>query len=597
MSKLVRSIPPALAVWPVAMLASGISSAQESQTLFTGVRDVDVPAYAADVPVDPTFKIALPGDLNGNGVPDTVTLQGNQVVLTYDPEVLDLQSVMPQTATAIAVIPDPSGADRDVLLMSAFDGLRMMQHSQTAPYYPSTVIDARPVASYASALCTADLDGDGRLDLVGLNGAGTQVFALLNGTSGWVPVNGEGYTDARSICSLDFEGDGVDEVAVATAGGMRLLSYSPSASPQLEETDQKRDLPAKGPLAAISGSSGPAGDQLVWIAETGGPWEFVLSWGSDHYGAMAHIYDPRIVGLAAGDFDGMGGEDLVVSHRHAHKVAIFRNESHLATPANPLLAFPITQNFYEVVPLLGAASGTSADTNGVTPGVLDLDGDSDLDLYIPIQSTGKHKRAFNILVDESDQQVSSYIAWMKSAEGGLPTLYNKIDAQRAPSGATHMEVMAWRCATDGTGVGGYVLDPVPIHSEMIDIAVAAGPDDVFVFDFVVDYRDGGSFDPSVVYFYIMRYRNLDGAGHAYPARATAFVYEDNPTALAYLDTIGVIGEAAEVHDDYNGAGHAGSPGGQGSGEIVGCLPPVGCVPLPPDEPPPPTPTPPATVPD
>jgi hypothetical protein len=91
-----------------------------------------------------------------------------------------------------------------------------------------TFLPAQFHGSSAATITSADLNGDGKPDLITLSPSGNVVRVVLNAGDGtFLPPQDLNVTDPRSLAVADFNGDGIPDIAVTSLDGnsSRILVY------------------------------------------------------------------------------------------------------------------------------------------------------------------------------------------------------------------------------------------------------------------------------------------------------------------------------------------------------------------------------------
>jgi Ca2+-binding RTX toxin-like protein len=292
-----------------------------------------------------TDTFAVVADVNGDGRPDVISLNIDNTFTVMPNKTgadgfMDFQDLGQPGQEApfpfstinqprLATVADVNGDGRPDLLVVNNTGL--VVHLNTTAFGTSSPSLFGPTPSFAGAvtvfsgnvagLATADVNGDGRPDLVVGNGLANTVTVLLNSTAfaattpsfaaaqTFAVANGPG-----AVAPADVNGDGRPDLLVATPG-------SDSVSVLLNTT--------------------PAGAAAASFAA---PQSFAT-------GAVP-------LAVAAGDVNGDGRPDLVVANTNANTVSVLMN----TTPAGaPAPSFAAQQTFAAgTVPIALA----TADVNG-----------------------------------------------------------------------------------------------------------------------------------------------------------------------------------------------------------------------------------------
>lgn len=212
-------------------------------------------------------------------------------------------------------------------------------------------------------LAAADLDGNGRLDLVATDGSGRLLALYQNAGGGFGgPTLLASIPDAHGLALADLNGNLRPDVVVTSVGTddrVRVLLAQPNGSylvnatygPFLNEAYQPTLVDLNGDevldLVIAGGGSGVA----VLRGTGGGAFAFVQTLASSHCQKVA-----------AGDLDGDGDADLVVPMADFDAVQVWRNQGSLS---------------FQLVQTLPCGDGPFWATTE------DLDGDGDQDVVVP----------------------------------------------------------------------------------------------------------------------------------------------------------------------------------------------------------------------
>jgi len=351
-------------------------------------------SLTATVPVGATYApitVTVNGLIAYASAPFLVTFAGGGSA-AFAPR-LDLPSPDGSGFTAIA---DLDGDGKPDLLVLGGSVLSIYQNLGTSGTVTTNSFAARvdlPLPAGMDAMTVADVDGDGKLDVVLLNNSSNQVMILKNISSPGIlttnsfaaPVVFPTGNDPRGLAVRDLDGDGRPELIVGNwadstvsifhntgAGGITTNTFAPAVTfatgpnPQgLAVADLDGDGQPDIVTADSANFSGDGSRSVSVLRNLSTLGNIAFATNVDYPGLPASYH------LAIGDLDGDGKLDLVVSSFNlGQSVSVYRN---LGTPGS------ITTNSF--APHVDFSVGGWG--NDVAIG--DLDGDGKPDLAVVTQ--------------------------------------------------------------------------------------------------------------------------------------------------------------------------------------------------------------------
>ncbi|MEQ8765707.1 MAG: FG-GAP-like repeat-containing protein [Planctomycetota bacterium] len=483
-----------------------------------------------NAPAD-AFTRTLVGHFSAEPQADVAFLRDEQVIILTGPASFDAALRVPEP-TPVTAIGRRILSGRNEVLVCANDGLIIWTHSES-----TGDLDGSPygrIAYWQNALWVGagQLDRQHGQDFYGIRSNGNQAIILLAAASGFqIDTLFSIAPGAQEITHCDFAGDGLPELVVTTPNGVYVYAIDGTPITSFLTSGSKS-------VTAFPLDDGTSRERIVWVVDPAPGMGSIQIIGTNGGSSPVQLQSLPLgaivpVAVAAGDLDGDGDKDLALSQRSSHDVLLIENTS-TGYDLGSVVTVP-----------LGPAG--SAPTNSAHPAIGDLDNDGDLDVFFPVQSSGRAVLFKNHLVEERLQTPALSGSVLYSS--GYPTETSPytgflnihlVDSPQIPSGATHVEVMAWR-------KNGLASSTDPAATNLFRAPISSGPN-----------YDAGQFifenpDSSVV-FWLQRYVELEAGTEnyvqAFPGRTFAFVPEWTEAddslkpLLLYLEGLG-----ASYHSD------------------------------------------------
>ncbi|MCK6448323.1 MAG: FG-GAP-like repeat-containing protein [Planctomycetes bacterium] len=336
----------------------------------------------------------------------------------------------------------------------------------------------------AKQLASADVDGDGDDDLVGLTSSGTSAFVAYQASGAFgapaatFSIGGLGL----ALAALQWDGSGALEVAVLRTDGLRVFTSSGSTVDSLIA-----GASASGLLVVLHDGSR---ERAAWIDEVGSAAALRVA-GRDPSGAV--IVEPTLslgsllhpTGIASydGNFDGY--PDLVITHRFSHLEIVLQHQDTGTTPSASG-SYSLSAPFgVWLLPADATDPSASNSTSTAWPVAGDLDGDFDIDIGFASAAFGEVRSIVAELTDPTEFTNRLNPQFEPAYEGNVVTqgstgeLFNITAGYRIPVSsltetATHLEVVIHaadpvsQCTPDFAGG--------PLVNEIYPIANLVFPD-------------------------------------------------------------------------------------------------------------------------
>ncbi len=560
---------------------------------------------------------AVVAEINGTSLVDVISLNDlGEISVAFDVALGEASAVLP-AATQIFHDVEVQGPSTDPLEQQLFavgpGGLQVVNWDM-----PSKAFEVRDVFASgtqartdwlgATRLRKGDLDGDGRVDLVGVAADGKTLLDARSTAAGFVPMPGTPMATpvVGSILDLtvvDGNGNGSGEIAlVATTGihwfgstGTQLLTVPGTHT--FGEIETVSIEGSNHQLVAVLQRTAPSTDRL-WIVE-----------GVQHTVVqdldVSALDAARLVG---GLYDGDRSTDLAITSRLGDEVSVLiqrptgyslggtsRRQVQITNPPNQATRAPVALS--------------------------DQDNDGDCDLAYVNAAKASVFMAKNDEVDhttlaprvlESGPDPAVRHVWVTGLDPtttGPPTLHLRYEVPDEPNGnasgpyagATHerpdganaLQLLLW--TSTGNAVDGFVTSPTPAAALAYDIDPPVSQSQ-FQQTYLYANLPLGSVTAGTIFYAMARYVELDASGavlRSWPHNTVFFTAEPETEALAHVSSFIFVSDLFEVGvaDPFIAQSQ------NGGGTTVGDSGGVGCIPdIPEGDPPGEIPTPPSTPP-
>lgn len=359
LTNLLVAVPSGATFSPITVTVNGLTaySPRPFHPTFPGTGGLDSLSFASSVDVSAgtgPIRVAI-ADLNNDGKPDLVVAVAEEGVVSVYQNIslfgsLDTNSFGPRI-------------DLPILL-----------RQNDSPF----------------GLAVADLDGDGKLDIIALDANNNSVSIFRNNNPGGTITTNSfdaridlpAGTILRGVAIEDLNGDGRPEIVTANNGDDTISVFQNQSTPGNISFLNRVDFPcAPGPFTLAIADVDGDGHPDVVTANNGTDFGAVSVF--ENAGSFGPISSNSFLtrvdfsgnsapeGLAVGDLDGDGKPDLITCSSFGGQVSVYRN---LSSPG------PLTTNSLDTVVDFGGGGTVN------TVNVADLDGDGKLDIACTCQS-------------------------------------------------------------------------------------------------------------------------------------------------------------------------------------------------------------------
>lgn len=405
----------------------------------------------------------------------------------------------------------------------------------------------QPVQSYAAgvspvSLAAADLNGDGRLDLVAtdianLSGTVTVLLGNMNsGSARYQPATNYavGANPAR-LAVADFNNDGKDDVAVANSGSASVSILSGSGTGAFTTGPIFTTGTSTTPAAVAAGDFNRDGWPDIAVTDdppTGtGPITFGhvfirLNDGKGNFPTIAHTYTvgvhPR--SIEARDVDGDGKLDLLVNNGDSVSVLFGNGDGSFQNPVSFAAVTPKTASRAAFIPNASGAPLTAL--NGMATG--DLRGIGRKDMVIADASTN----AVQVLLNNGNRTFATpAVSYLSGGTQTSAVAIGDVNGDGKP------DIVAANFASNNITVfinnGSGVFTPGGTFS-IQNAGKGQGPFDIQLLDFNGD----GRLDVATVNYTDGTVSALAGNGNGTFQPATVYTVQSGPQGIRQLNVGG-----------------------------------------------------------
>ncbi|MBL8900817.1 MAG: hypothetical protein JNM84_24510 [Planctomycetes bacterium] len=402
-----------------------------------------------------SFRNSVAGHFTRLHCNDAVVLVGQNALMVHAPAIHRSAYALPMPGTLpagfdpndvndIVTVPHGRIAGHDALALVTGGGLWLWTYEVNASneWSPQVVKLGGSVWNGAQKLRCADVDGDGNWDILGLMSNGSSIRCYRRGSptpAGWVMHLGG---PVRDFAVFDFVSGGTPEIVALTGEVERregqntyyvppgLRAYSTTGGSLLFEQSLANDRGVVLPWMRTFGEP-PTSEARVIVATTAGTTHAVQSFtstGSAFVGHGSYALADEATALAVGKFFGAANDSLVVTLRG------FGQPIRITTDATGALLETFTIS-------TGPADLPAGVENFAQPLLVDFHG-------APYAAAAE-KHSPKLLYPSQVEGLLKYQRQMYfeypfvKLMAGLPQGQLSIDPTSIPSGATHVEIIAW----------------------------------------------------------------------------------------------------------------------------------------------------------
>ncbi|MEM7309170.1 MAG: hypothetical protein AAF682_20970 [Planctomycetota bacterium] len=480
--------------------------------------------------------LSIVGDFDGNLTSDAVTVHQGDAVLAVKPAMYNV--MIPVSAPGFGKLEDVTGIATSVNDVSAIgDGIvaaspaGLSVWSWDGAAFTATVVPGSSAWIGATQLHSANLDGGiGRDDVFGINAAGTRLLVAYHDGTSFGPTIEHSLPAGvmRDTCALDWQGNGLQELAILTDEGLAILRQDGTAIAYVPFSS------THGAITTIQTPDSVPRQVVAWSrkADSTSPSELVLRNSVKDIGPIGLTFElcpgsGEVVpfALEAADYDLLPGDDLVLAHDGpSNTMIVMRN---LGLPPY----FSTATSDYDTA-VLSSLYGH--------PGVGQLD-DGPQDIVAPDEASGDllvfTEMAYEFAVPTTSPVtaldiIAAETEWGYELGGSPRQLHLAFTVLPAYQSATHIEIILWHMP-DASVQNPTVLEQAVHYKKH---ALVAHKVDQFVK--ILDMEDNLEWAQRRAYFTEFRFVQYDGNSLVQASRVFNggfTVHEDFATGLVLSD--------------------------------------------------------------
>ncbi len=468
------------------------------------------------------------GDVTGDLVGDVVVLWDQTPVLVSGPGRHGGASQLDTTANDLEVFPHPSGPSAsDVLATVGPTGLSLWTFDAASAKWRLESVDPS-LAGARRVRCGVGSTGSRVLFVLEADGHGVEVVEVFDGVSlgslhtasvAIPQIGGLGAEDARELELVDWDGDGLSELALLTAN--HLLVVGRDGVLMADHVS----LFANSPMSiAVLADLADSRERLAWITVGIFQTQWILISDQDGLEGPYDLGTWAASAPVAGDYDGDGDSELFLTPESEEEVRMLYNFSEWPIVGVP--TFIVAPRFFLQFPLVKSATPGPDRTD--RPLVCDLDNDGDLDVLTIDKQLAEIRVVRGDAVDETRlvYRVSGG-SFTGGCDGEAGELRLSLKRPEDPVPATTLEVTLWQMLDRELG----------FEREPVSVAFLTLPAQDSLKELVLEIPESGTHFDTIfaVELRLLGTELQTGAPRAWPSHTLAFTVTEDGLLAVPLD--------------------------------------------------------------